>query len=209
MSSTLPFIENVTWQKGQVSKSDRAALNGQKPFLIWLTGLSGSGKTTLANELDAYFISKGIRSYLLDGDNVRHGLNSDLGFDQNSRIENIRRISEVARLMVDAGLVVITAFISPYLKEREKVRSMFEKGEFIEVYLKTPLSICEQRDSKGLYKRARQGKIIDFTGINSPYEAPVNPEIIIDSYSQSIEQELSIIKNYLIENRLINADVDN
>src|SRR5690606_6185147 len=146
--------------------------NHQQPFVIWLTGLSGSGKSSIANALDLHLFQQGCRTYLLDGDNVRHGLNKDLGFDQASRVENIRRVGEVSKLLVDAGLIVITAFISPYRSDRAMVRQMFEMGEFIEVFLDTPIEVCEQRDPKGLYKKARSGAIKDFTGIDSPYERP-------------------------------------
>lgn len=196
-------MRNIVWHNSHVSKSDRAKLNGQKPFVLWLTGLSGSGKSTLANALDSYLFSQGFRSYLLDGDNVRHGLNRDLGFDHDSRVENIRRIGEVSRLMVDAGLIVITAFISPYRSDRNMVRNMFPADEFIEVYLDTALAVCEQRDPKGLYKKAREGKIVDFTGIDSPYEKPLNPEIVLNSDKQNVEQELHTVIEYLKFRKLL------
>lgn len=196
-------MKNIVWHNSHVSKADRASLNGQKPFVIWLTGLSGSGKSTLANALDSYLFSQGFRSYLLDGDNVRHGLNKDLGFDQKSRVENIRRIGEVSKLMVDAGLIVITAFISPYRSDRDMVREMFPADEFIEVYLDAALAVCEQRDPKGLYKKAREGKITDFTGIDSPYEAPLNPEIVLSSDKQDVEQELLTVVHYLEAKKLL------
>jgi adenylylsulfate kinase len=196
-------MQNIVWHNTQVSKQDRANLKQQKPFVVWLTGLSGSGKSTLANALDAYFHEQRYHSYMLDGDNVRHGLNKDLGFDHDSRVENIRRVGEVAKLMVDAGLIVITAFISPYLTDRDMVRKMFPDGEFIEVYLDASLKVCEERDPKGLYKKAREGKISDFTGIDSPYEKPLNPEIIIHSDSQGVQQELEVVIQYLISKGLL------
>lgn len=196
-------MANIVWQKLTVTKLDRAGLSGKKPFVIWLTGLSGSGKSTLANALDTYLFQHGYRSYLLDGDNIRHGLNKDLGFDLKARAENIRRIGEVAKLMVDAGLIVITAFISPFRIEREMVRQMFESGEFVEVFLDTPLSVCEERDSKGLYKKAREGKIKDFTGIDSPYEVPLAADLVINSDTHSVEKELKLVLEYLTNNSLI------
>lgn len=195
-------MNNIIWQECHVTQSDRAGLNGQKPFVIWLTGLSGSGKSTLANALDVYLFKHGFRSYLLDGDNVRHGLNKDLGFDHNARVENIRRIGEVAKLMVDAGIIVITAFISPFRVDRDMVRQMFEDGEFVEIFLDTPLAVCEKRDSKGLYKKAREGKIIDFTGIDSPYEEPISPDLVINSDKQPIEKELEVVVQYLTKHFL-------
>jgi adenylyl-sulfate kinase len=153
----------------------------QQPRCIWLTGLSGSGKSTIANALDATFNTNGIKSFLLDGDNVRHGLNKDLGMTEADRAENIRRVGEVAKLMVDAGLIVICAFISPYNRDRQMVRSIFDYNQFLEVYLETPLAVCEDRDPKGLYKKARAGVIKQFTGISAPYETPENPEVAINT----------------------------
>ncbi len=172
---------NIQPQHFGIGKSDRALMNGQKPCVIWFTGLSGSGKSTIANELEKALFAQGHRTYILDGDNLRHGLNKDLGFTEHDRIENIRRVAEVARLMVDAGLIVITTFISPFRADRAAARALFEPGEFWEVFVQTPLAICEQRDPKGLYQKARAGKIQNFTGIDSPYEAPENPELVIDT----------------------------
>ena len=180
--------ENTVWHTQQITKSQRADLKQQKPCLLWYTGLSGSGKSTIANAVDALLFQRQCHSYLLDGDNVRHGLNGDLGFSDEDRVENIRRISEVAQLFVDAGLIVSTAFISPFAADRAMAAAKLSTGEFIEVFIDTPIAICEQRDPKGLYKKARAGEIKDFTGIDSTYEAPENPTIHIDTSDKTIEQ---------------------
>ena len=190
--------ENTVWHNQQISKSQRAELKKQKPALLWYTGLSGSGKSTVANAVDALLFKLGCHSYLLDGDNVRHGLNGDLGFSDEARIENIRRISEVAKLFLDAGLVVSTAFISPFASDRALAKAKLEEGEFIEVFIDTPISICEQRDPKGLYKKARAGEIKDFTGIDSTYDVPKSPEIHVKTDTQSIEQCAEKIVGYLM-----------
>ncbi|MEW9798139.1 adenylyl-sulfate kinase [Alteromonas sp. CYL-A6] len=168
---------NVVWHQHEVNKSSRAGMLGQSPRVIWLTGLSGSGKSTLANLLEKKLFDQGKHTYLLDGDNIRHGLCGDLGFSDKERVENIRRISEVAKLFVDAGTIVLTAFISPFAADRNYCRSLLEDGEFVEVFVDVPLEVCEARDPKGLYKKARSGEIRDFTGIDSAYEAPVSPEV--------------------------------
>ncbi|HHQ4600221.1 adenylyl-sulfate kinase [Aeromonas veronii] len=170
-------MSNIVWHKHTVDKQSRAELKGQKPLVIWFTGLSGAGKSTLAGALEQALAAQGQHTYLLDGDNVRHGLCGDLGFDDAARQENIRRVGEVAKLMVDAGLIVLTAFISPFRAERELVRSLLGEGEFVEVFVDAPLAVCEERDPKGLYKKARAGEIRNFTGIDSAYEAPESPEI--------------------------------
>jgi adenylylsulfate kinase len=181
------LASQAVWHQPKISPSDRAGLMGQQPFCIWLTGLSGSGKSTIANALDASLHKANVKTFLLDGDNVRHGLNKDLGMTESDRAENIRRVGEVAKLMLDAGLIVICAFISPYKRDRQMVRSMFEHGEFIEVYVETPLSICEARDPKGLYKKARQGIIKNFTGISDPYEVPEAPELTITTDKKQLD----------------------
>jgi adenylylsulfate kinase len=181
-------------------------MNSQRPFVIWLTGLSGSGKSTLAGQIEAYLFDQGYRCYLLDGDNVRNGLNSDLGFDDASRAENIRRIGEVAKLMVDAGMIVITAFISPFRADRDMVRAMFEPLEFVEIFLDVPVSVCELRDPKGLYKKARAGEIKNFTGIDSAYEPPLKNELTINGVESSTQQEVDQVLNYLIAHRYLSSE---
>lgn len=178
----------VVWHNTQVTKAMRMASLDQTPCCIWLTGLSGSGKSTIANALELALYQAGHHTFMLDGDNVRHGLNKDLGMSDAERAENIRRVGEVARLMVDAGLIVVTAFISPFRADRDQVRAMFAPGEFIEVFVDTPLEECERRDPKGLYHKARQGKIKDFTGIDSPYEAPVRPEVVLKTQEHTVSQ---------------------
>jgi len=187
-SAAWPRPAALRWHETAVSKADRRQLNRHGSGGVWLTGLSGAGKSTLANELEKRLRARGVRTYLLDGDNVRHGLNSDLGFSAEDRVENIRRVAEVSRLMVDAGLVVITAFISPFRAERQLARSLLADGEFVEVFVNTPLAVAEQRDPKGLYKKARRGELKHFTGIDSPYEVPENPEIVIDTTSMSAQE---------------------
>ena len=188
----------VVYHPHKVTKSDRSSIKGHKPCVVWLTGLPASGKSTIANELE-YVLNRHYKAhtYLLDGDNIRHGLNKDLGFSKEDREENIRRISEVAKLFVDAGLIVITAFISPYRKDRNFARSLVEENEFIEVYVKCPVSVCEQRDPKGLYKKARAGEIKGFTGVDDPYEEPENPEIILETDKMSVEECVQKIVDYM------------
>jgi adenylylsulfate kinase len=179
--------QDVVWHNSTVTHEDRVNLKQQKPVVLWFTGLSGSGKSTVANAVESKLLSLGKHSYLLDGDNVRHGLNKDLGFSDTDRVENIRRISEVAKLFVDSGTLVLTAFISPFIADRTQARSVIGKDAFIEVFIDTPLEICEQRDPKGLYKKARSGEIKHFTGIDSAYEAPVAPDIHVKTHELSIE----------------------
>lgn len=191
--------ENIIWHNQSITKEKRLTLLNQKPCILWFTGLSGSGKSTIANAVELELFKRGRKTYLLDGDNVRHGLNKDLGFSEQDRIENIRRIGEVAKLFVDSGLIVLTAFISPFKSDRQIARSLVKYDEFIEVFIDTPLEVCEQRDPKGLYKKARDGAIKNFTGISSPYEAPEDPQIHIKTDEHSIEECVDIVINYLIK----------
>lgn len=195
--------ENTVWHEQHISQAQRAKIKSQKPCLLWFTGLSGSGKSTIANAVDAKLFAKGQHTYLLDGDNVRHGLNGDLSFSDEDRIENIRRISEVAKLFVDSGLIVSTAFISPFASDRQMAREKLSDGEFIEVFIDTPIDICEQRDPKGLYKKARAGEIKQFTGIDSDYDVPSSPEIHVKTAELSIEQCADQIIAYLTQHQYI------
>lgn len=188
---------NVHWQTLDIDKQSRANIKHQVPKIIWLTGLSGAGKSSIANLIEKKLIAKTRHSYLLDGDNVRHGLNKDLGFTDADRVENIRRIAETAKLMLDAGLIVITSFISPFRAEREMARNLFDKGEFIEVFVEASLEVCEKRDPKGLYKKVRAGEIKNFTGIDSPYQPPEHPELVIDTVTLTLEQAADKIIGYL------------
>ncbi|MGR5214352.1 adenylyl-sulfate kinase [Vibrio harveyi] len=187
--------ENIVWHQHSVDKQFRAGLKKQKPAVLWFTGLSGAGKSTVAGALENRLAELGYHTYLLDGDNVRHGLCSDLGFSEQDRRENIRRIGELAKLMADAGLIVLSAFISPHRAERQLVRDLLPEGEFIEVFVNAPLEVCEGRDPKGLYKKARAGEIPNFTGIDSEYQAPANPEIDLPAGEKSVEElvELCLI----------------
>jgi adenylylsulfate kinase len=194
---------NVVWHEQSLTKKNRREQNGHNSFVVWFTGLSGSGKSTLANAVAGRLYNDKVRNYVLDGDNIRHGLNKDLGFSEADRTENIRRIGEVAKLFVDSGQVVLTAFISPFQADRKIVRDLLEEKEFIEVFVNCPIDTCEQRDPKGLYVKARQGLIKDFTGINSPYEEPENPELVIDTHSFSIEENVEQVIQYLKQNQLI------
>jgi adenylylsulfate kinase len=194
---------NLTWHHSSVTKEKRHDLNGHKSCVLWFTGLSGSGKSSLANAVDQELFQKQCRSYVLDGDNIRHGLNRDLSFEANDRKENIRRIGEVAKLFVDSGLIVSSAFISPFREDRQFVRNMFNQGEFIEVFLKCPIEVCENRDPKGLYKKARKGEITNFTGITSPYEIPINPEIVIETNKMTISQSVEQILMYLENEKIL------
>ncbi len=189
--------QNIQLQNLAINKNLREKINGHKGQVLWMTGLSGSGKSTIANEVEKILYSQGKKTYILDGDNIRHGLNKDLGFTDKDRVENIRRVAEVAKLMCDAGLIVITAFISPFRLEREMARSLFEKNDFKEIYISTPLKVAEKRDPKGLYKKARQGKIPNFTGIDSIYEKPTNPELEIDTSKVSLSKAVKKILNII------------
>ena len=194
---------NVVWHHHAVSQVARETQYGHTACVLWYTGLSGSGKSTIANAVDAKLFGRGVKTYLLDGDNIRHGLNGDLGFSDRDRVENIRRIGEVSRLFVDAGLLVSTAFISPFTADRQMVRQLIAEGRFIEIFIDTPLAICEQRDPKGLYKKARAGQIRHFTGIDSDYECPVNPEIHISTVDKSVEQCADEVINALLARGII------
>ena len=197
-------MNNLTWHKTKINKAARSKLNAHRPACLWFTGLSGSGKSTLAVELEAKLHEMGIHTYILDGDNIRHGLNKDLGFSDEEREENIRRIGEVAKLFVDAGIIVLTAFISPFKKDRQQVRDLLEKDEFIEIFVNADLETCEERDPKGLYKKARSGEIKDFTGIDSPYEKPGNPELIVENDNTTkVEDNVKKIINYLKQKSII------
>jgi len=194
---------NLFWHTHSVSIEDRSENFGYKGSVIWFTGLSASGKSTIANALCRRLHDMNIRSYVLDGDNIRHGLCKDLGFTHADRKENIRRIGEVSKLFVDAGLIVLTAFISPYREGRDMIRSMMENGSFIEVHIQCPLGECESRDPKGIYKKARMGVIKEFTGITSPYEEPLSPEILLTTDTMSIDQCVEKLWLYLAENNII------
>jgi adenylylsulfate kinase len=194
---------NITWHEASISKNDRRKKNGHGSCALWFTGLSGSGKSTIANAVSNELFKQGISEYVLDGDNIRHGLNKDLGFSDYDRTENIRRIGEVAKLFVDSGKVVTTAFISPFRSDRDQVRALFEAGEFIEVFVQCPIEECERRDPKQLYAKARRGEIKDFTGIDSPYEAPEQPEITLQSDQVTVEEAVEQVFAYLRQKNII------
>ncbi|MCF2857393.1 adenylyl-sulfate kinase [Pseudoalteromonas sp. SMS1] len=198
--------ENIVWHEQTVSRSKKQALKGHRSVVLWYTGLSGSGKSTIANAVEAKLFELGCHTYLLDGDNVRHGLNKGLSFSDEDRVENIRRISEVAKLFVDAGIIVSTAFISPFQKDRDQARNLLPQGEFIEVFVDTPLAVCESRDPKGLYKKARAGEIANFTGISSTYEAPSLPEVHLKTAEQSINESVEQVISYLFQNNIIKRE---
>lgn len=194
---------NVVWHEHKVKPQDRESLLNQKGVVLWFTGLPSSGKSTIANEVAFQLHKLGKFSYVLDGDNIRHGLNKDLGFSPEDREENIRRISEVAHLFSDAGVIAITAFVSPYRKDRDFCRQLMGEGRFMEVLVKADLKTCEERDPKGMYKKAIKGEIKEFTGISAPYEEPLNPEIFLDTDSQSIEEETQMVIDHLRKNEII------
>jgi adenylylsulfate kinase len=196
---------DVVWHQATIKRSDRQQQNGHGSAILWFTGLSGAGKSTLAHAVEERLHKIGCRTYVLDGDNVRHGLCGDLGFSSTDRTENIRRIGEVAKLLIDAGIIALTAFISPFRADRERVRGMVMHGEFIEIYCKCAVDVCESRDVKGLYKRARSGEVKDFTGISSPYEAPVKPELAIDTASLSIPECVDQVLDYMRLRNLLPA----
>ncbi|HZH59329.1 MAG TPA: adenylyl-sulfate kinase [Metabacillus sp.] len=194
---------NIVWHDASVTKEERRKKNNYQSYVLWFTGLSGSGKSTLANALARYLYESNIQAYVLDGDNIRHGLNKDLGFTDEDRKENIRRIGEVSKLFVDSGQIVLTAFISPFREDRQQVKDILSENEFFEVYVKCSLDECEVRDPKGLYKKARNNEIKHFTGIDSPYEEPENPAITVDTEAQDIEASVKQIVNFLVEKGLI------
>ena len=188
---------NIVWHQGAVTRDDRNKLNGHRGCTVWLTGLSGSGKSTIAVDLEKRLLERGVRTYILDGDNIRHGLNKNLGFSPEDRTENIRRIGEVAKLFTEAGLVTLTAFISPYRADRDQVRAVMQEGDFVEVFVDCPVEVCEERDVKGLYKKARAGEIKEFTGISAPYEAPEKAELTLNTAGQSVEESAKQIMAHL------------
>jgi len=198
-----PKAENLTWHIGEVDREARAAAHGHRGAVLWFTGLSGSGKSTIGHRVERMLIERGAFAYVLDGDNVRHGLNSDLGFAPEDRVENIRRIGEVARLFADAGGLVLSAFISPYREDRDRVRGLMGPGEFVEVFVDTPLEICEARDPKGLYKKARAGEISNFTGLDAPYEVPENPEVHLETANLSVDEAAAQVIRYLDQQNIL------
>lgn len=200
-----PKADNLTWHFGEVDKEARAAAHGHRGAVLWFTGLSGSGKSTIGYRVERMLIERGAFAYVLDGDNVRHGLNSDLGFAPEDRVENIRRIGEVSRLFADAGGLVLSAFISPYREDRARVRSLMGPGEFVEVFVDTPLEICEARDPKGLYKKARAGEISNFTGLDAPYESPENPEVHLETATLSVDEAAAQVIRYLDEQNILGS----
>ncbi|MBW2716178.1 MAG: adenylyl-sulfate kinase [Deltaproteobacteria bacterium] len=189
--------KNITWHESQVGRSDREAIIGQRGVTIWLTGLSGSGKSTVAIAAERELINRGRHAFVLDGDNIRHGLNNNLGFSPEDRTENIRRIGEVSKLFTEAGVIVFASFISPYRSDRDAVRALMGAGDFVEVYVDASLDTCEQRDVKGLYKKARAGEIPEFTGISAPYEAPNSPELVLDTNRQTVEESVAELVEFL------------
>jgi adenylylsulfate kinase len=191
--------KDITWHAGHVGRADRERLLGQRGVTVWLTGLSGSGKSTIAVAAEALLLQRGRLAYVLDGDNIRHGLNRDLGFSPEDRTENIRRIAEVAKLFTDAGVIVLTSFISPYRSDRDAARALFADGDFHEVYVAASLETCEGRDTKGLYQKARAGKIPEFTGISAPYEAPERPELVLDTNHEKVEESVAHLVRHLEE----------
>lgn len=196
---------NTVWHNATVTRSRRKAQNGHKSTIVWFTGLSGAGKSTLAHAVEERLYQAGCRTFVLDGDNVRHGLCADLGFSDEARTENIRRVGEAAKLFIEAGVIVLTAFISPFRSDRERVRLLVEPGDFLEVYCQCALDVCETRDVKGLYKKARAGQIKDFTGISSPYEAPHAPELVVDTDAQSLEASVELVLA-MLRRRAVIAD---
>jgi len=199
---------NVTWFEGIVTQNARESLLDQSGCVLWFTGLSGSGKSTLAHEVENVLYQRGHLTYVLDGDNVRHGLNKNLGFSPEDRAENIRRIGEVSKLFVDAGVIVMTAFISPYRTDRDNARALVSEGRFIEIFVDCAIEVCEERDTKGLYQRARAGEIKEFTGISAPYEPPIHPEITLNTDAQSIAESTKLVLDFLEQKKIVPVDVE-
>lgn len=195
--------ENVVWHHATVTRERRERLSGHKGAVLWFTGLSGAGKSTVAHAVEERLHQAGCHTFVFDGDNVRHGLCSDLGFSDEDRSENLRRIGEMVKLFVEAGVISLTAFISPFVKDRERVRARIPHGDFFEIYCRCPLEVCEDRDVKGLYKRARAGEIKEFTGISSPYEEPLNPELVLDTAAESLEQSVDRVLELLAERGIV------
>jgi adenylylsulfate kinase len=198
-----PKADNITWHIGEVDRDARTAAHGHRGAVLWFTGLSGSGKSTIAHRVESMLIDRSVFAYVLDGDNIRHGLNSDLGFSADEREENIRRIGEVSRLFADSGAVILSAFISPYRRDRDRVRGLLGEGEFIEVFVDTPLEVCEARDPKGLYKKARAGDISNFTGLDAPYEAPKSPEVHLETADISVDDAAARVVRYLVTHHIL------
>ena len=203
VAMSAPKGENLTWHVGEVDREARAAAHGHRGAVLWFTGLSGSGKSTIGHRVERMLIERGAFAYVLDGDNIRHGLNSDLGFSPEDRVENIRRIGEVSRLFADSGALVVSAFISPYRKDRDRICGLMGPGEFVEVFVDTPLEICEARDPKGLYKKARAGEISNFTGLDAPYEAPLSPEVHLETADLSVDEAAAQVITYLEEQKIL------
>jgi adenylylsulfate kinase len=203
-----PKSKNIHWHEGDITRADRERVHGHRGVTIWLTGLSGSGKTTLARLLESALFERGCHVYVLDGDNIRHGLNRDLGFSPDDRKENIRRIGEVAKLMTDAGLITITAFISPYREDRDMVRGLLSRGDFVEVHVDCALEVCEERDPKGLYRKARAGQIPEFTGISAPYEAPAAAELVLQTDAMTKNECVDRMLGYLEVNGYLAQPLD-
>lgn len=195
---------NTVWHHATVTRADREKLHGHKSVILWFTGLSGSGKSTLAHAVEDYLYKIGISTFVLDGDNVRHGLCSDLSFNDHDRVENIRRIGELAKLVIEAGVITLTAFISPFKSDRNTARNLVPHGDFLEIHCQCPIETCEQRDVKGLYKKARAGQIPFFTGIDSPYEAPEDPELVVNTHEQTLAESVERVITLLVQRGVIN-----
>jgi adenylylsulfate kinase len=199
--------DNVFWHHATVTRERRQKLNGHRSAILWFTGLSGAGKSSLAHAVEEHLYQAGCRTFVLDGDNVRHGLCADLGFSAQDRFQNIRRVGEMTKLFLEAGVIALTAFISPFAEDRARVRALVPHGEFLEIFCSCPLEVCEERDTKGLYRRARAGEIKDFTGISSPYEIPQNPDLIVDTGALSLQDSVTRVINFLQEHGFIGPNV--